>query len=71
MGIKAGHPGLSSWEDGAGVICPRCHEEAFQVIGGVCARCAKKKTVDSERTIERRAVFRGLRQRLKDARAGK
>lgn len=62
---------MSLFDECTGVICPRCREETFRMIEGVCWRCAKTKRADSERVIERRAVFRGLRQRLKDARAGR
>lgn len=56
------------WDDCTGIDCESCHEEVFQLLDGVCRRCLKKKYAVTEDKIEKRAVFRGLKDRLKEAR---
>jgi len=52
--------------DVLGVICLECHQEAFQIVNGVCARCYKKKVGETEEVLEDRAERRYLRDRLRE-----
>jgi len=57
---------MDNWERAAGVECPQCHQEAFQIVKGVCARCHKAKVGETEEVLEDRAERRYLKDRLRE-----
>ena len=43
------------WDAAAGVICPKCGEEALQIVGGICLKCHKAKKGQTEDKLEDKA----------------
>lgn len=57
---------MDNWERAAGVICPQCGQEAFQIVYGVCARCHKKKEGETEDKLADKAERRYFKGRLRE-----
>jgi len=58
---------VTKWEDWGGVPCSECGEESFRILDGKCLRCFENVKTVSEDKLEKRAIFRGLKRKLKDA----
>jgi hypothetical protein len=61
-----GLPVGNQWEAAAGVICPECKQETFQIVDGVCIRCHKKKEGESEDKLADKAERRYLKDQLRE-----
>lgn len=46
---------MSTWDDAAGVICPSCDREVFQILDGRCLPCIRAAEARADLQEKRQA----------------